>query len=111
MLQLKPLQTPITVIVDIRCRTWHQKSQGNVYCSVRATVNDDMDNEIVLGFELNGVANAQHSVLKKIAELYPEQLPANLASMYADQLRKAGIIVLLTVKETTKALAKQFGQP
>lgn len=106
-MRVKKLQKPITLLIEIRTKSWRDKPYGNSYESGRLVVNRDYKNEIVQPISY-GHGYAEQKLYKELYKRYPS-IAKRMTGLYGSELLDAGVLVTVDSEVTTKARCKRFG--
>ena len=104
----KKLVKPITLLIEIRVRTWWDKANGYTYCSARVVVNGDYDAEILIPFQNYSVNECYRHCIEAVIEQYlvlAKRLPRQAQYSISD-----GVYINRTVEECTLRDCKNFGE-
>jgi len=104
---IKKLKKPVKVIIYIRIRSYWDKTNGNNYCSARATVNNDYDNEVVYPLQYNHTDQCKREVLDLISKQFKGLAMVDLN--YDSEALANGIYIDCNTEYTNQRDAKRFG--
>jgi len=109
---LKKLPTPIRIIINIRVRRWFDKYYGNSYHSMRVTVNNDYENELVVPMRygqydsrgMRELIQNKFAIKCRKYKLYDGTVVAG------NILNDDSILVVESFSDVTKRECKAFGE-
>jgi len=97
---IKPLKTPITLVIDFNHKTWLDKVYGNLYTSTKCYLNFDYDNPIVMEFYNSSPTNNESTILKQLVNA---GILSHVITSVSD-----GILITRSVEPVTKAQCKRW---